>query len=477
MRFLLLVLATLLLSGAACRKGAAPPEARVAPVAAARPPDAAARPADAAALPPDAGAMCQEHGVPEAMCTKCDPGLIPVFQARGDWCAAHGLPESVCPICNAPAAATPGTGPADSTHVRLATPETARMAGIETAPAVELGRDGGVTAVARIAYDARKVASVNARAAGVVREIVAEVGTRVRPGSPLARIESASVGAERSKLLAARARVGAAAADFRRAQDLHDRGLVPASEVLAAQQELESARAEQAAAAAELGMVGANETGEAADSAADGTAAASRYVLLAPLGGVVTERHVAVGQLVSANEVLFEIVDTRTMWAEIDVPETDLSAVAVGSQVTLVVEGLDGREFHGRIDYLAPAVDPRTRTALARVPLANPDGVLRANMYARARIATEKLRLGVAVPRSAVQRAGDAFLVFVRLGDADYVARRVEWSGGDGDLVELRGDVRPGELVVTTGSFLLKTETLKGSIGAGCCEPKRGEAR
>jgi len=74
------------------------------------------------------GEFCAEHGVPEAMCTKCNPKLIPAFQAKGDWCAEHGFPESVCPICH-PAADAP---PPDHLKVRLASPETAAIAGIET---------------------------------------------------------------------------------------------------------------------------------------------------------------------------------------------------------------------------------------------------------------------------------------------------------------------------------------------------------
>jgi membrane fusion protein, heavy metal efflux system len=151
------------------------------------------------------------------------------------------------------------------------------------------------------------------------------------------------------------------------------------------------------------------------------------------------------------------------------VPEADLAAVAVGAGTTLTVDGLAGRTFQGPIAYLAPEVDPHTRTARARVALDNPDGALRANMYGRARIAVGDGRPVVLVPRAAVQRAKGATLAFVRLGPDQFEARRVELGAGRDDAVEIVKGVRPGEQVVTEGSFLLKTETLKGSIGAGCC--------
>jgi cobalt-zinc-cadmium efflux system membrane fusion protein len=78
----------------------------------------------------------------------------------------------------------------------------------------------------------------------------------------------------------------------------------------------------------------------------------------------------------------------------------------------------------------------------------------------------------VSVPRTAVQRAGGVDVVFVRLSDTRYETRHVT-TGAHGDAwVEITRGVSPGEDVVTVGSFLLKTETLKGSIGAGCCEAK-----
>jgi cobalt-zinc-cadmium efflux system membrane fusion protein len=284
----------------------------------------------------------------------------------------------------------------------------------------------------------------------------------VRRGTPLAVIESAIVGADQSKLLAARAHVEVAAAEYGRTQDLVAKGIVPAKDLLLAQQELEAAKAEQQATIQALHVVGAE--GEAGS-----------YTLTAPLGGVVSRRNIGLGTLVDVEDMLFEIVDPSSMWAEIDVREADLAVVRVGQEVVLTVDGLGEREFRGRIASIAPAIDPRTRTTTARARLANPDGALRANMYGRARIAIGESRTSVAVPPGAVQRARGIPLVFVRLADDLYETRRVRLGPTSGDLVVVAEGVHPGERVVTVGSFLLKTETLKESIGAGCCEiePKK----
>ena len=106
----------------------------------------------------------------------------------------------------------------------------------------------------------------------------------------------------------------------------------------------------------------------------------------------------------------------------------------------------------------------------ARVALSNPDGVLRANMFARAEIALAQAKPTVMIPQPAVQRAKGIALVFVQLAPDQYEARRVKLGLTQGELVEVIEGVKPGETVATRGSFLLKTETLKGAIGAGCCD-------
>ncbi|MDI1477603.1 efflux RND transporter periplasmic adaptor subunit [Polyangium sp. y55x31] len=426
----------------------------------------------AAATPDGEGKLC-EHGVLEVVCPKCHPKLAAVFQAKGDWCAEHGFPESFCPICHPerggrPAADVSGKGggknapekdaPADGTKVRFKTKETARLAGIQTVKAEERKNAGGLLVTARLVYDATRLAHINARAPGVVRTMKVDIGAQVKKKDPLAVIESAEVGADRSKLQAARARVGIAQKNLERVAALQKSGFSPEKDVLAAEQELEAAKAEQSALATALSIIGA------------GGGAGGSYMLTSPIDGVVTQRSATVGKHVGLEEMLFEVVDTSAMWAELDVPEAELSAVVVGQSVTLDVDGLAGRTFRGKITYLSPQIDLATRTVRARVPLENADGALRGNMFGRARVEVGAARASVTVPDAAVQRAKDVHLVFVRIAEDEYEARRVELGVREGNLVEIRKGARPGEDVVTTGSFLLKTETLKESIGAGCCD-------
>lgn len=420
-------------------------------------------PGPAAPAPAAGEGMCEEHGVLEAVCTKCNPALVPVFQAKGDWCEEHGFPESFCPRCHPERGGRPKAdvaddgAPADGTKVRFATRDTARLAGIEVAEVAQRTSLVHVSATARLAYDATKVAEVNARAPGVVRSLLVDIGTKVEAGTTLAVLRSAGVGADQSRLVAAKSRVQVAEANHRRLEKLHAARMAAENDVLAALQELDAAKAERAAAQAALAMVG-------------GVGGSSRYELTAPIAGVVTRRSATIGRMVDLEEVLFEIVDTSSMWAELEIPEVDLFRVAVGQYVTVTVDGLPDRELTGTLEYLAPEIDPHTRTIRGRVPLANPEGVLRGNMFAQARVAVAGSGTAVVVPRAAVQRAKTTHLVFVRLAEDLYEARRVVLGPGDADVVEVTGRVAPGDRVVTAGSYLLKTETLRESIGAGCCE-------
>jgi len=414
-----------------------------------------------------AGALCAEHGVLEAVCTKCNPALSAVFKAKGDWCPEHGFPESFCPICHPERGGRPVNdvesdgAPADGTKVRFKTKETARLAGIQVEKVGERQSHGEVVATALIVYDAAKVAEVNARAAGVIRVIHADIGASVRAGTPLCTIESAGVGADQSRLSAARSRLRLAEANHARLSTLHEQGIAAKKDALLAAQELDAARADLSSAQAALGVIGGLAEG------------ASRYTLTAPIAGVVTQRNATIGRLVDTEKVLFEIVDTSSMWAEVDIPETAVRRVALGASVSVGVDGVEGKDFTGTLSYIAPAIDAHTRTVNGRVALQNPEGLLRGNMFARARITTSGRSQAVVVPRAAVQRAKDAQLVFVRTAEDVFEARRVDLGPGDARVVEVSGRVAPGDEVATDGSFLLKTETLKGSIGAGCCDVER----
>ncbi len=410
--------------------------------------------------------MCAEHGVLMSLCPKHQPALIAVFQAKGDWCDEHGFPESFCPQCHPERGGRPAQAisdddgaPADGTKVTLKSAAVAQAAGIVSERATARDDKPVVTAVARVVYDASRTAAVTARADGVVRELKVDVGARVKRGQALAIIDSADVGRDRGALTAARARLRAAEATLARQQDTHAQGITAQKDLDAAIRDRDAIKADVAALESALAVVG-NHSDDASSS----------YVLTAPLGGVVTERNVTVGQSVTALPVLFQVVDASSLWAELDVRERDAAIVRDGHDIALTLDSLPDRVFTGTISYVAPTIDHATRTVRARAALPNVDGALRAQMYGTANIAVDVARSVVTVPAAAVQRMKDTTFVFIETAPGAYVARRVVVSANRDGAIDIERGVTADDLVVTTGSFLLKTETMKGAIGAGCCE-------
>ncbi len=419
---------------------------------------------DAPAIPAD---WCREHAVPESMCTKCNPSLVPKFVDAGDFCREHGVPESVCPWCHpellSQRGLEPPAYPEPGTRIRLKTEETAAQAGIRTTRVERRPFARTLEVVGRITFNQNKLARLSARGEALVVEVKADVGDEVRSGQALASLASAGVGEQQARISAATSRVEAAEARLKREASLVARGISPRKDLEAAEAEAAEVRAELDAARSALGAAGASFAGKG-----------GRYALAAPFPGVVVKRDVVAGRYASEEQVLFEIADLSTVWAQLDVPEEDAPLIRAGQAVGIELEGSALAPIEARIDRVSPVVDPHTRTVRARVELQNPQRVLRDGAFVRARIAVSGHTDALLVPAGAVQRAKGTPLVFVRKHDGLYEPRKVELGATNGDLVEILAGIDPGAEVVTTGAFLLKTELLRDSIGAGCCEVGEG---
>ncbi len=416
---------------------------------------------------------CAGHGVPESMCTLCNPELIPKFKEAGDWCAEHGLPESVCPTCN-PGQPRAGAAPealiAPGTRIRFRSPDIERAAGIRVARADRAEMAAGVECAARIDFDRNRAADIRAPFPGVIREVLVDLGERVEAGDPLFVIESPQVGDLQARVLAARQRLEVARADHERHAELRASDLVSARDLDLVRQEMETARAELDAAEASVRIIGGQiETG--------GGNAGGRYALRAPVAGVIARRPAMTGTFADEQTSLATVADLRVMWAVLELPEMDAAFVRLGQPVTVAVDGIPDRRFTGKITWIAAEVDPKTRTVDARAEIPNQGGMLRAQQFATAVLETAPLEDAVAVPAGAVQRLADDSVVFVRTGAGVYEPRSVTAIRRGVGMVQVAGNVRIGDEVVTDGAYLLRTELSRESIGAGCCEVTKGGER
>jgi cobalt-zinc-cadmium efflux system membrane fusion protein len=183
------------------------------------------------------------------------------------------------------------------------------------------------------------------------------------------------------------------------------------------------------------------------------------------LAGVVIDRALSLGEAVGRDRPVFVIADLDTVWVDIAVYLRDLEQVAVGQAVTLLC-GRHDEPVHDHIDYVSPVVDEATRTATARVVMANHDLHWRPGMFATARVLVNETPVPVAVPPSAVLLVDGRSSVFVQTGDG-FVPRPVTLGRATDELVEIAGGLAPGETFVVRNGFTLKAELEKASFGDG----------
>jgi len=416
----------------------------------------------AAKSAPQGEPWCKEHAVPEATCTKCRPQLIAKYIQAGDYCREHGYPESVCPYCHPEKVKAAGHAlpafPEPGTKIRLASAELEQEAGIRTTRVAERPFAATIDAVGQLEFDQNKLARLSARGEATVLEVKVDVGEDVRRGQPLVVLASGAVGGAQSRLAAAEARAQAARAALTREESLVGAGISSRRDVEQARTELATAEGERDAARSELRAAGAGDAG-----------GGGRYALVAPFDGTVVGRAAVAGRAVSAEDALVEVADVRTLWAVLEVPEEQAGSVRAGQKVTVRVDG-SGEVREARVTRVAASVDPRTRTVRVRVDLPNKDRALRAGSFVRGSIEITSPRRALLVPRDAVQRAQEHDLVFVRTAPGQYDPVSVQLGARAGADVEVVRGLVPGAEVVTTGAFVLKTEILKDSIGAGCAD-------
>lgn len=354
--------------------------------------------------------------------------------------------------------------------VTLGSKEVVRTVGLEFAEVRAQPLARTVERNAELAYNATRYARLSSRASGVVVEVVKDLGEAVKKGEVLAIVESPDLGAAKSDLLQAIATVGLWEANEARERALLARGVGLEREALEAGTKAAEARIAANRARQRLRTLGL--TSEQIVAAQKGEDAASMLSLVAPFDGTIVERAVVIGEVVEPGRLVVAVADTGTMWAMVDLAEEDLAVVQTGQEAAVTVDGLPGRTFAGRLTWISTQVDPRTRTIKARVHLDNGQGLLRANMFGRARISAGESRSAMTVPKEAVQWEGCCNIAFVR-ADAEsttFRPARLVLGFDAGDRYEVVSGLKAGDAVVTRGSQVLKNEILKDSVGAGCCE-------
>jgi len=188
--------------------------------------------------------------------------------------------------------------------------------------------------------------------------------------------------------------------------------------------------------------------------------------LASPASGYVSEKMVLAGQKIMAGEMLMVISDLSDVWAEADLYESDAAYVKVGMKAALTLPFLPGKSFPGRISFLNPFLDAASRTLKARLEIANPDLLLKPEMYGDITL-TFDFGQRLAVPESAVMRTGERNYVFVDDGAGNLTPVLVQIGIQSGDDLEVISGLNRGDRVVAAANFLVDSESsLKAALQA-----------
>lgn len=312
-----------------------------------------------------------------------------------------------------------------------------------------------------IRFNEDRTAHVVPKLAGVVMEVHADLGQSVKQGQVLAVIASSGLSDQRSELLSAQRRLALASTTLEREKRLWQDKISAEQDYLQAQQAMSEAEIAVQNARQKLSAIGA---GVGSGPGSGSGKNLNRLELRAPFSGVVMEKHLAQGEAVKEDAIVFTLSDLSTVWAEIAVPPRDLNLMRVGETVTVKATAF-AAEAKGKIIYVGELLGEQTRTAKARVALANPDRAWRPGLFITVDVLSGHANAAdaaVAVASDAVQMVEEKPVVFVETAGG-FLAQPVKLGRSDGKMTEVLAGLKPGVRYVSTGSFVLKAELGKDS--------------
>lgn len=303
--------------------------------------------------------------------------------------------------------------------------------GVRTEPAALRAMTRSVRAVGAVAVDERNEYQVAPRFEAWVERLVADTtGATVRRGDVLMEVYSPELVLAQEEYLSARGDAGLAQAALARLKNL---GI--------ADEEIARLKA----------------TGKAMRT----------LPYRAEADGVVLEKLAVRGMRFMPGETLYRIADLSQVWMLAEVFEQDLAAIRVGEQADVTINSMPDRRFKGTIDFVYPALAAESRTAKVRIELANPDGVLRPNLYGTVHLAAAAGLPVLAVPDSAVLDSGTRKVVLVESGDGRFAPREVQTGPRVDGYIRIDGGLDAGEKVVSRANFLIDSESnLRSALAA-----------
>ncbi|WP_433994264.1 efflux RND transporter periplasmic adaptor subunit [Bradyrhizobium ottawaense] len=348
-------------------------------------------------------------------------------------------------------------------------PTAAEWASLTIEPVSELAFRAERITEGKIAVNEESSTPIFSPYAGRVTKLLVKPSDAVERGQPLFVIEAtdtvqglndfiASLGA----LNTARSKLNLAQIVEKRANDLYAGKAVPLkdwqqsqADLTTAQNDLRSAETALEAAHNRLRILGRSE--EQISAFQQTRQMSADTPIYSPISGTVIQRKVGPGQFINSGAIdpVFIVGDLSTVWLTAFVRESEAAGVAVGQDVSFSLLALPGRTFKARIDYVSAAIDPATRRLLVRATIDNKDGLFKPEMFANVTIYAGGDHPSVGVPKQALIYEGDRVRLWVTHDDKSIELRQIQTGLINGNLVEVRANLQPGEKVVTRGSLFI----------------------
>jgi cobalt-zinc-cadmium efflux system membrane fusion protein len=341
---------------------------------------------------------------------------------------------------------------ADSAHTFQITQD--QLAHIQVAPVLKENLPRTLRLTGAVAYNAFETAPVFSPIGGPVQQILATPGQVVQRGQPLLFVTSPDFSVSRSAYLKARDASALADKLYARAKDLLAHGAIAEADLEQAALTQAQAHADLASSTDALRALGLKDPDAVARNPVTSTA---EIPVIAPIAGEVVERLVGPGQLLqAATTQCFTISNTDTVWVLVNVYQSDLASVHAGEDVEISTDTYPDT-FHGKISYIAPALDATTRTLQARIVTQNPRKKLKKDMYVTATVRAAAVQNVLTVPDDAILRdTENEPFVYVQSGPTEFSRRQVTLGESGHGRVQLKTGAKEGERVAGNGSLFLQ---------------------
>ena len=356
----------------------------------------------------------------------------------------------------------------DEGQVIELTEEQIKEIGIELAAATEGQIDVFLNLPGEVAVNADHMAHIVPRVQGVVVEVKKKLGDTANAGEVMAVIRSRDLADAKAGYLAAIERFDLAKTIFEREEKLWKEKISSEQDYLDAKKGFAEANIELRSARQKLHALGFSEA-FLEKLPLENEDQLTHFEITAPFDGVVIDKHITLGEVIGDDAEVFVIADLSSVWVDLYVYPKDLVNIKKGQRVIISV-GQTIPDAEGIISYVGPVVGTDSRTAIARVVLANSTGVYRPGLFVTAKVATESIEASVMVSKSAIQNLEGRKCVFIR-DDHGFEPVFVTLGQSNDAFVEVTSGLHPGQYYVTAGAFELKaklvTSTLDSHAGHG----------